>query len=126
MGKCKSVCMCSRHVTFVVKYTYWLKLAGKFVSSSGKMDQQPNLITCTRTHLIISIVNMAYKGFKTASQFGFLSLPVKVEIDSNSVITASKGPNKLCRYKRVSLKQVCSKSEGKIFQDRNQLCRHIT
>ena len=58
---------------------------------------------------------------------GFIGGIVPLKIQSNSVIISSKGPKKLCRYKRsVVLSEVYGKSEGKIFQDTVQACRYIS
>jgi len=49
-----------------------------------------------------------------------------LQIQPSSVITSSQGQNTLCRYNEsLSLCEVYTKSEGKIFQDKVQACRHI-
>jgi hypothetical protein len=53
------------------------------------MDQKTNWGTFTITYLIVNIIRMAYKGFKTTSQFGFLFLTVKVQLDSRHIHTVA-------------------------------------
>jgi len=50
------------------------------------------------------IVNMVQPVKLQLSKFSSLVLSV---IRSNSILTSSKGPNRLCRYKRVSLQARC-------------------
>jgi len=54
-----------------------------------------------------------------------------METHSNSVITSSKGQNKLCHHKKsVAVSEVYGKGkgkgEGRIFQDKTQTIKHIT
>lgn len=52
-----------------------------------------------------------------------------MDTNSNSVITSSKGQNKLCHYKKsVTVSEVYGKGKGKgrILQDKTQAFRHIT
>jgi len=52
-----------------------------------------------------------------------------VDTHSNSVITSSKGQNKLCHYKKsVAVSEVYGKGKGKgrMLQDKTQAVRCIT
>ena len=41
-----------------------------------------------------------------------------MHVQSNSVITPSKGPNKLCRYKSITVSEVCGQIVGEILYNK--------
>jgi len=49
----------------------------------------------------------------------------KFYVNTNSVVSSWKGPNKLCRY-NAAVSEVYGTIEGNTFQDKIQACKHIT